>query len=159
MKITLDLTGIKELKANLNKLLPTIMQAAQKSLYESGHIIMARSMEEFVPVETGTLRSSGVVEVGDTIATTTGDQVYGGNEVVVTLGYGGPAAPYALAVHENPRAGKTGGYSPSGKPYKRYATTGQWKYLETPVKDAIGESGPVVTKLKSDIEKALETLA
>jgi hypothetical protein len=44
-----------------------------------------------------------------------------------------------LSVHENPRAGKTGGVSPQGKPYAKtkggkglWAKTGKWKYLEDP---------------------------
>lgn len=52
----------------------------------------------------------------------------------ITVGYGGAAALYAIAVHENPRSGKTGGLSPSGAKYKHWAGVGQWKYLETPFK-------------------------
>ena len=69
----------------------------------------------------------------------------------ITMGYGGPAAPYAIAVHENPRAGKTGGLSPSGKPYEHWARTGGWKYLETPLKAATGQ---IAAKLKDDVDAA-----
>jgi hypothetical protein len=54
-------------------------------------------------------------------------------QVTAVVGYGGPAAPYALKVHENPRSGKTGGISPRGKKYRSWATVGEWKYLEKAV--------------------------
>ncbi len=44
-----------------------------------------------VPVDTGALKGSGFVEL---------PKVRGG-EILVTVGYGGPAAPYAWDVHEN----------------------------------------------------------
>ena len=98
------------------------LKAAAKQLYKSANVIMDDSKSNYVPVETGTLRSSGLVE----------PPVVEGGRVVVTLGYGGPAAPYALSVHENPRSGKTGGVSPSGRKYRRWAKVGEWKYLSTP---------------------------
>jgi len=62
---------------------------------------------------------------------------------MASIGY---SAVYALAVHENPRAGKTGGFSPTGQKYtagrnpsgrkstrKVFSTVGQWKYLENPL--------------------------
>lgn len=99
-----------------------VLLAAAGALYQGATNIMSESKLNYVPVDTGTLRSSGLVE----------QPKLEGDRVVVVLGYGGPAAPYALAVHENPRSGKTGGVSPSGQPYKRWARVGQWKYLETP---------------------------
>ena len=51
------------------------------------------------------------------------------------------------SVHENPRSGKTGGVSPSGKKYYPrpgypvpYSQVGQWKYLETPARIAASNS-------------------
>jgi hypothetical protein len=91
--------------------------------------IVAPAKEKYVPVATGNLRSS-IRSEGPTIE---------GSKITVSVVAGGPAAPYALKVHENPRAGKTGGVSPSGRPYPRtkggkptWATRGQWKYIETP---------------------------
>lgn len=90
---------------------------------------MMRESRPLVPVVTGTLRSSGTVE----------PPVETNDEVSVAAGYGGAAKRYALKVHENPRAGKTGGVSPSGKKYYPrpglpvpYSTVGQWKFLEQP---------------------------
>lgn len=53
------------------------------------------------------------------------------------MGAIGYTAVYALKIHENPRSGHTGGTSPRGREYLRgsFATTGQWKYLETPLKE------------------------
>lgn len=95
-------------------------------LYREAEEIMARSKSQYVPVDTGTLRSSGTVL----------PPVVEGGKVSVTFGYGGAAAPYALRVHENPRSGKTEGVSPSGAKYSSWAKVGQWKYLEVPVNEA-----------------------
>ncbi len=96
------------------------------ALYREGTRIMNRSKSEFVPVDTGNLRGSGYVSLPE----------IEGSSVSVEIGYGGAAAPYAAVVHENPRAGRTGGVSPQGKKYKHYAQVGQWKYLEQPVNEA-----------------------
>jgi hypothetical protein len=71
--------------------------------------------------------------------------------VAVQAAYGGPAAPYALSVHENPRAGRTLGLSPGAasaltgvaaaltvapgslrRSRKTWAKTGKWRYLVDP---------------------------
>jgi len=66
------------------------LQAAAKALYEEAEMIMTDSKENYVPVQTGNLKSSGHVQL----------PVISGSQVSVTMGYGGPAAKYALAVHE-----------------------------------------------------------
>jgi len=98
------------------------LPAVASLLYQEGERIMTDSKEHYVPVDTGVLRDSGYVE----------PPAMTGTVAEVVLGYGGPARAYALVVHENPRAGKTGGVSPRGKRYKHYARVGQWKYLSTP---------------------------
>lgn len=97
-----------------------------RALYREGNRIITRSKQEFVPVVTGNLRSSGYVELPQA----------NGTEVTVTIGFGGAAAAYAAMVHENPRSGNTGGVSPRGRPYKNFSTVGQWKYLEQPMNEA-----------------------
>ena len=52
-----------------------------------------RKAKLITPVDTGALRASGHVR----------PPVISPNNVSVELGYGGPAAPYAALVHENPR--------------------------------------------------------
>lgn len=65
----------------------------------------------------------------------------------VHVGY---TAVYAPFVHENPRAGRTGGMRPP--PSKRryaegtYATQGQWKFLETAVKQGQGKFLSIMAK-------------
>lgn len=58
------------------------------------------------PVDTGNLRSTGHVQ-----------EKVEGDKVIYELGYGGTAAPYAVAVHENLSA---------------HHAVGQAKYLEVP---------------------------
>jgi very-short-patch-repair endonuclease len=57
------------------------------------------------------------------------------------------------SVHENPRSGKTGGISPSGFPYEHWAQTGEWKYLETPVKQALpGLNKRIQTRVRTVLQ-------
>jgi len=127
-------TGVAATKAKLSRAKfkgRTLLEAA---LFQEAEKIMAVS-KQIVPVARGHLRASGHVDKPQ--------RAFG--VVFVDLGYGGAAAPYALAVHENPRAGKTGGVSPQGVPYRTtkqgkptWSThpKGQWKYLEQPFKAA-----------------------
>ncbi len=59
------------------------------ALFLEAELIMGEA-KEITPVDTGTLRSSGFVEKPK--------QTVSGFEV--TLGFGGPASPYAFTVHE-----------------------------------------------------------
>lgn len=82
-------------------------------LYQFAEEVMAAS-KEVVPLDTGNLMNTGHVQL----------PVDSGREISVTLGYGGPAANYALAVHENldPRVNwKRPGSGP--------------KFLENPLKE------------------------
>ena len=62
----------------------------------------------------------------------------------------GFSAAYALKTHENPRSGNTGGVSPSGKPYPEgsYAKVGQYKFLETPLKETNRITSIIKSKAK-----------
>ena len=95
-----------------------------RGLYKWGEQTMGQIKgDPAVPVMDGNLRASGVVlpvERNGTLHT-------------LTMGFGGPSAPYAVKIHENPRAGKTGGVSPSGRRYKKWAQVGAYKYLEGPM--------------------------
>ena len=121
-----EVTGVERVLAALANLGPKGPQALAAALYQEGQGILGVSQAEYVPVDQGALRGSGFVR----------EPVVEGPLVTVTIGYGGVAAPYALAIHENPRSGKTGGVSPAGRHYKHWATVGEWKYLETPFKAA-----------------------
>jgi len=104
-------------------------KAMGAALYQEGNEIIASCVAKHVPVDMGPLASSGYTEL----------PAIKGGDVSVTVGFGGTAAPYAAAVHENPRAGKTGGRSPSGRPYKHWAKVGHWKYLETSINEAASD--------------------
>lgn len=97
-----------------------------RALKEEAEEVMQESQAHFVPVDSGDLHDTGRVT----------DVSFRAGVGSAILRYGGPDAPYALIVHENPRAGRTGGVSPSGAKYSHWARTGQWKYLETPVRRA-----------------------
>ena len=116
--------GMDRLQRMLKRLGPTgeLDAAIDIGLFAYGQKVLSLSMP-LVPVDTGVLRGSGKVRHPRA------------KEVVV--GYGGAAAAYGWSVHENPAAGRTGGQSPTGQPYDTWATTGQWKYLEQPVKQLL----------------------
>lgn len=75
-------------------------QAIVSALYEEGQAIIGESRER-VPVDTGALKNSGFVEIP--VWVTPG-------LARVTVGFGGPAAEYAVIVHEDLEAHhETGG--------------------------------------------------
>jgi len=124
----MKIKGTEELKRLLKQLGGKARAELGKALYTEGQLIRTDSMRQ-CPVDTGTLRGTAYIE----------QPKYTAKSIIVEIGYGGPAAPYAVYVHENPRAGKTGGKSPSGKRYKTWAKVGKWKYLEDPAKAAAPE--------------------
>jgi len=137
--VGVQVIGMKTLLGNLAQLGAEGPTAIEAGMYRAASEILGDS-QELVPVDTGTLRASGYAQTaqfltGGPSAEPLHQDVTDEVKVTATVGYGGPATPYALAVHENPRAGKTGGVSPQGKPYPHWAQTGQWKYLETAAKD------------------------
>ena len=80
----------------------------EKSIYEEANVIFNES-QKLVPVDTGALRASGFVHAPKK----ENDRVF------VRVTYDGPAAHYALYVHENL--------------YARHDAPTQAKYLETPL--------------------------
>lgn len=89
MKITFDITGDKELVNALKSGGQLAPRAIAQAIWEEANTIFAKS-QILVPVDTGVLRGSGGVS-----APQMGNQGY-----FVDIFYGGPAAPYALYVHE-----------------------------------------------------------
>jgi len=104
--------GGKKLFAQLKKYPGVAQLAVATGLFAEGTKILNDS-KELVPVDTGTLRASGIVFP---------PSLNERGNLSVDIGYGGPAAPYALRVHENPNAGVGSG-------------VGQWKYLEQPFRE------------------------
>jgi hypothetical protein len=108
----LDLFGDKELVSALQAGKEQTPRAIAQAIYEEANLIFARS-QVLVPVDTGVLRGSGGVS-----SPQMGTQGY-----FVDIYYGGPAAPYALYVHEI-----IGNY---------HNPPTQAKYLEQPVMEAM----------------------
>ena len=101
--VTFNSSAVGGTRAKLVAILEARRRAAFAALNQAGERIMADS-KELVPVDLGTLKASGHV---------TADESAG----VVTLGYGGPAADYAIVQHES---------------LDFHHTTGQAKFLEEP---------------------------
>jgi hypothetical protein len=80
----------------------------EKAIYEEANVIFNES-QKLVPVDTGALRASGFVHAPKNE----------NNRTFVRVTYGGPAAHYALYVHENL--------------YSTHTAPTQAKYLETPL--------------------------
>lgn len=118
MQMTLHVEGQLEVLKILQQLGERAPVAMQAALNEEANGLL-NDADQLVPRDTANLANSKFQR-----ETPDG----------VEVGYGGAAAPYALATHENPRSGRTGGVSPSGKPYTHWAAVGQWKYLEQPFK-------------------------
>lgn len=122
-----------------NTALKAIGQKAPKALgaalFREGERIIGDSKEHYCPVVIGNLRSTGHVQ--KPLMTAKG--------VMVEGGYGGPAAPYAEAVHENPNTGKTATGS----------QVGQWKYLEVPFNNAKkGQDERIAKDIRSQMPEA-----
>lgn len=125
--------GLDVVLRNLNKEIGGVRTRSASGLKKAALFVLAEA-KKLTPVVTGNLRGSGYTESGGTPERPT-----------EAIGF---SAVYALSVHENPRSGKTGGVSPSGREYtagtlpsgrkstrKIWSTVGQWKFLETPLKE------------------------
>ena len=88
-EITLQIDGLEQLQRRLNELAQGLGAEVGNALRAEAEIEMTESKRR-VPVLTGALRASGHV-MGPT---------WRGRDVTVELKFGGPAAPYAVAVHE-----------------------------------------------------------
>lgn len=116
--------GLQRLDAILERAGQQAVPLLTGAIWREANYLMGKSIEH-VPVMDGVLRAGAIVlrpEVS-------------GTRIRVRFGYGGAASAYALTVHENPRAGRTGGVSPTGRQYKKWAQVGEWKFLERPVLD------------------------
>ena len=106
------LEGLDDLQKVLRNLKDQSGEVMGQALYEEANVIFANS-QVLVPVDTGVLRGSGGVS-----APQMGTRGY-----FVDIFYGGPAAPYALIVHEI-----IGNY---------HNPPTQAKYLERPLMDRV----------------------
>jgi hypothetical protein len=113
-KYTFTLEGDIELQAVLRSAQLNAPKAVAIAIYEEANVIFAKS-QVLVPVDTGVLRGSGGVSA-----------IQGsGQGMYVDIFYGGPAASYALYVHEI-----IGNY---------HKPPTQAKYLEQPFMQSLAE--------------------
>lgn len=125
---SVEIIGIDNLTKSLALYGQKAINGLKSALFQEAEAIMGRSKRDFVPVQTGALRASGHV--------TKPEETSFGYKV--TLGFGGPSAPYALKVHEDLRA-----FHPHGTS----------KYLETPLLEA--EKG-MTGRIAAHISKAVK---
>lgn len=90
----LEFDGVDEVQAKLKRLARKMPQKVMPVLKLKAEKIMTESKQKYVPVapDGGALRSSGHVL----------DPRLYRQKIEVLLVYGGPSAPYALAIHEHP---------------------------------------------------------
>ena len=89
-EITLQIDGLEQLQRRLNELAQGLGAEVGNALRAEAEIEVTE-MKRRTPVLTGVLRGS---------LHATGPR-YSGRDIEVTIRAGGPAAPYAVAVHEN----------------------------------------------------------
>ena len=142
--LAFEIKGMDELKRVLARAGQQAPRAMAGPLYRfARQYVLLPAKQKYVPVVTSALKNS----------LATNGPFIRGRDVYVEVGAGGPAAPYAISVHENPRSGKTGGVGPSGQKYKRWSRVGQWKYLETPAKEAASKPGPLIRMVQAEMGK------
>ena len=119
---------MEQVLAAINNYITKNLKATEAGLKAAALVINADAVK-MAPVDTGNLRGSAYIR-----------KVTIDGSVGYEIGFG---ASYAVFVHENPRAGKTGGFSPKGKKYFKgkkltkkssgFSQVGEWKFLEKAV--------------------------
>jgi hypothetical protein len=121
----LKLLGVDQLRKRLRAITRRQPDEVGKALYAEGLSIQRVSMRR-TPVDTGALRGSHV----------TTEPVFNGRDVSVRVEVGGPAAPYALQVHEDLDAGHK---------------VGQAKFMQSAAYDAKPGMGGRIAKRLADM--------
>ena len=117
-----------------------IARAGAIALYREAQTLRTASLR-LVPVDLGALRSSATVS----------EAIVSDTSVYVEVGYGGPAAPYALAVHEIPPPPAK---SPRGRSARHRPPT-QWKYLEKPAREQEhGMGDRLAATMRAELERS-----
>jgi ribosome modulation factor len=107
---TIDMQAAKRIRELIERYPDRAIRALSSGMYKEGEII-AGNAKDICPVDTGTLRDTTTVLLPK----------IEGDSVLQEIGSGGPAAPYAIYVHENMNA---------------HHPVGQAKYLEQPFREA-----------------------
>lgn len=163
---TFKLVGAEQLAAKLRQAGGRARPIIAGALWEIGQEIMGESQQQ-VPVLTGALKNSGRVfsEWGGQMRTAAGGMgsiggadaagigTFGSaDDVTVTLGYGGAALGYALAVHETPSSHDP----PSWEGKTVHFTHGKAHFLSDPVKArAVRFGAQMAVKLRGRLDRAL----
>lgn len=85
-----DIVGVKAMQDKIRKIAVGFPMLVKQALYAEAQIELTEAKRR-TPFLTGALRGSGIVE----------PPVQSGNTLSVTIAFGGPAADYAVYVHEN----------------------------------------------------------
>lgn len=123
--MSFEVKGGAAMRKRLERIAGKFPDRVKGALRVEAELVMTASKQRFVPVDLGTLRSSGHVNPPERK----------GDILEITMGYGGAAAAYALAIHEHPSdhsppswQGVDVQFSPAGRGPK---------YLERPLMEAI----------------------
>lgn len=122
IQFTAKIRNFRQLDDVMRKLGKNSLRLMAGALYTEAEDTMTESKATWVPVDLGTLKSTGHVEL----------PVFEGQTVRVRLAYGGPAAPYALKQHEDTTLQHPG--------------QGRAKYLEGPVLERSKDLGARLAK-------------
>lgn len=115
-----EVEGLDRLQRTLMRLAdPGQVVAAVRPAAQRVGAARLKRAKQLAPRMDSILVNSGFVQV-----------TVSGVEVSVEVGFN---APYARAVHENPRSGRTGGVSPRGRKYRKWAKVGEYRYLQKAV--------------------------
>lgn len=129
------LDGVNDVVKRLNAIADRLPKETAKAIrYEVEKV--GTAADRIVPADLGTLRASKTI-TGPTIR---------GNEIECSIGYGGAAAPYAVAVHETPSEHDPPSWEGVRVDFKGQ---GQRKFLETPLRAAMpGMSERIAERIK-----------
>lgn len=147
--VRFTITGADRVMRNLRTLGEDFPGALGRALYKFAEKdIAGPAKQTYAPVVDSGIRNSIRVEA----------PVVAARSASVSVAAGGSSAPYAKVTHENPRTGKTGGFSPSGRRYKRWSRVGEWKYIETPARLAAADGVGFVRAAKEEINLVIKGL-
>ncbi len=128
--------GEKDLMKNLLRIARKEEGRIGPALFRRANAILADSKQNYVPVDLGPLRASGTVEEPRGL----------GEKTSVSIVFGGPATPYALAVHETPSSHDPVSWKAAGK--VNFVSGGS-KYLEKPL---LAASSTLLRDLAEDLD-------
>lgn len=133
----------EQFTAKLKMRLSAAVKAARGAAWEFGEEVMEDSQENYVPIDTGDLKDTGHTQWEDS-----------GNVFRVTLGYGGPSAGYALAVHENLNMSPVGTVIHNRLGGGVHERIGGPKYLERPFRKAAPQ---FLKRIKEAAQEAMKS--